>query len=151
MTRIAHSRVLLVQRELFISLFLCSVEPTRREENAVQTINMMRQRNAFNRYVVVATANERSSARLISYNYVSTYLLIRSAHIYWYDLHISALTKGMSLTISCSLVCSRLDFGSFVSADISDLEVNRFQRNQNDQHRLVLRTNSLILSQPVWS
>ena len=54
----------------------------------------------------------------------------------------SALTKDMSQTIACSLVCSRLDYANSVFAGISDLEVNRLQRIQNSLARMVLHASS---------
>ena len=67
----------------------------------------------------------------------------------------SALTKEMSQTIACSLVCSRLDYANSVFAGISDLQANRLQRIQNALARVVLRapsrSNSLtLLSQLHW-
>ena len=68
----------------------------------------------------------------------------------------SALTKDMSQTIACSLVCSRLDYANSVFAGISDLEVKRLQRIQNASGPrgatcICTRTNSLtLLSQLHW-
>src|SRR5688572_10500037 len=67
----------------------------------------------------------------------------------------SALTKEMSQTIACSLVCSRLDYANSVFEGISDLQANRLQRIQNALAFVILRapsrSNSLtLLSQLHW-
>src|SRR6218665_2857861 len=60
-----------------------------------------------------------------------------------------ALTKGMSQTIACSLVSSRLDYANSLFVGVSDLEVKRMQRIKNSLARVVLcvplRTCSSVL------
>src|SRR6218665_1196123 len=67
----------------------------------------------------------------------------------------SALTKGMSQTIACSFVSSRLDYANSLFVVVSDLEVKRLQRIQNSLARVVLcvplRTySSVLLHQLHW-
>src|SRR6218665_717004 len=67
----------------------------------------------------------------------------------------SALTKGMSQTIACSLVSSRLDYANSLCVGVSDLEIKRLQRVQNSLARVVLcvpkRTcSSVLLHQLHW-